>query len=60
MEKEDKGHTALINDIGLLFMEAQGYNFHDFKNTKYAAPKMSLIAILGTLQENVKQGFYDD
>lgn len=59
MEKEEKGHTALIDDLTNLLAEAKEYQFHDFRNTKYAAPKMELAAQLLTLRENVINGKYD-
>lgn len=40
--------------------EAKEGQFHDFKNEKYPAPKMELVAQLENIIKNVKSGLYDD
>ena len=60
MGKEDKGHEALTNDIEVLLSDAKDFAFHDFKNEKYAAPKMVLKARLETMAQAVVDGKYDN
>lgn len=57
---EDNGHTKLMDDLARLTEEAYHYEFHDFKNTKYAAPKVELRAKLLAIAQNVIEGKYDN
>lgn len=56
----DKGHTTLVNDLKSIAADAENFEFHDFKNTSYAAPKMTLVAKLEEIIKNTKEGFYDN
>lgn len=56
----DKGHDNLLSDLEKLLLEAQNEEFHDFKNNKYAAPKMELASQLEALRKNVIDGKYDN
>lgn len=53
------GNDILIVDLKALLKEAEEFQFDDFKNTKYAAPKMTLYLKLIRLSQNVKEGKYD-
>lgn len=60
-DDKDFGHDALILDLEVLMQEAkEDFAFHDFKNEKYATPKVALVNRLTDLIENVKQGKYDN
>lgn len=54
------GHSQLLKDLRILLLEAENREFHDFGNTKYAAPKVTLVRKLNTLILNVKKGVYDN
>lgn len=54
------GHERLIKDLEELLQEAKQYEFHDFKNTHYATPKVMLRAKLHGLASNVMIGTYDN
>lgn len=56
----DRGHLNLLNDLNELMVEARGYQFHDFKNTDYAAPKTALYERLKELAISVHAGRYDN
>lgn len=56
----DKGHQQLIQDIEGLLAEASLYEFHDFKNNKYATPKVELVNKLNDIATKVKNGAYDN
>ena len=58
--KIDLGHTQLLGDLEDLITEAKDFEFHDFKNEKYATPKMKLREKLFKLAENVVNGIYDN
>lgn len=53
-------HLDLLEDLQELISEARKFQFHDFKNTKYAAPKAVLAMILQDLRENVINWRYDN
>jgi len=53
------GHDKLIADLTALLKEAQELEFDDFKNEKYATPKVTLHAKLSQLACNVQDGKYD-
>ncbi len=56
----DPGHENLINDLKDLLIESVAYEFHDFKNQNYAAPKIVLRNKLLKMAENVVDGRYDN
>lgn len=56
----DTGHDNLITDLEELLEEAKNFEFHDFKNMKYAIPKVELHAKLLALASRVKDGRYDN
>lgn len=56
----DQGHESLITDLEVLLDEAEDYEFHDFKNRNYAAPKVTLAEKLHQLRENIINGKYDN
>ncbi len=56
----DKGHEELMHDLMILLNEAHTFQFHDFKNTKHAAPKVALIMALESIAIKAKQGAYDN
>lgn len=56
----EDGHRALIDDLSSLLLEAQNFEFHDFKNVKYATPKVELERKLRLMAESVKEGKYDN
>lgn len=60
MTKENQGHDNLITDLEDLLEEAKNYEFHDFQNGKFAAPKMALREKLLGLAEQVVKGRYDN
>ncbi len=60
MKDKKEGHNTLIRSLERLLQEARNYEFHDFKNTKYATPKMALVNHLELLIARVKRGDYDD
>lgn len=57
---QDKGYYQLLVDLVALLQEAVVYEFHDFRNTQYAAPKMELVNKLNALIEKTKNGDYDN
>lgn len=59
-EPEDNGHLHLLADLNEILEEAQKFEFHDFKNTKEATPKMYLVKRLGDLAQKAKDGDYDN
>lgn len=54
------GHNALILDLANITKEAYDYEFHDFRNKKYGAPKIVLREKLLELASNVVDGKYDN
>lgn len=54
------GHNALLADIEALLAEAQVCEFHDFLNTKYAAPKVELERRARQITVNTMEGKYDN
>lgn len=57
---QDTGHQNLINDIDALRAEVVGFEFHDFKNEKYFAPKIALADKFRELRNNTITGKYDN
>lgn len=56
----DKGHANLIEDIKKLLAMAERFEFHDFKNTNFATPKLALDGYLNDLASGVRSGRYDN
>lgn len=54
------GHQILIADLMELLAEARAFQFHDFKNTDYATPKVALDQRFRELSENTRDGRYDN
>jgi hypothetical protein len=57
---DDPGHTRLLEDLRALLAEAERFEFHDFKNTTHATPKIALYQRLHKLAGHVKAGDYDN
>jgi len=57
---ESVGHLTLIHTLKSLLKEAEEFEFHDFKNTKYPFPKMELHARLSAIMAHVVEGSFDD
>lgn len=57
---EDKGHEALVKDISELLHDVVTFQYHDYKNTDHATPKMALVGVLDRLMTNAKKGKYDN
>ena len=57
---KNEGHQKLLDDLSVLLYDAWHYEFNDFKNNKYATPKVVLRKKLLDLAENVEQGKYDN
>lgn len=58
--EQSSGHQRLLDDIAYLATETAEYQFHDFKNTKYPAPKVALVNLLETLAKRTREGKYDN
>lgn len=56
----DVGHASLVRDLYNLLNEAEDYEFHDFRNEKYPAPKVELVRRLMIITEAAKDGKYDN
>jgi hypothetical protein len=56
----DPGHDLLIADLRNLLRDAEAFEFHDFMNGKYAAPKVALHTALLRIDSNVSEGRYDN
>lgn len=56
----DPGHKCLLIETTMLLQHVNDYQFHDFKNTKLAAPKMGLDAMLEVLKDHLRAGQYDN
>ena len=59
-EDKNGGHNALMQDLAELCEEAFHYEFHDFRNKKYATPKAELKTRLVIIAQNVVNGKYDN
>lgn len=59
-QKIDIGHAHLIHDIKCLLDMAERFEFHDFKNTQFGAPKMALRVFFLEGAEKAKNGYYDN
>lgn len=60
MPEQDDGHKALIMDLAGLLAEAESFQFHDFKNSLYATPKVQLVLKLRAMAELAQNGRYDN
>lgn len=60
MTDNDRGHRRLVADITELLREAEAGEFHDFRNEKYAAPKLALHQRLHELDQKMQAGEYDN
>lgn len=60
MEERDRAHDRLVSELGQMYSEARNFQFHDFKNTDYPAPKMVLADKLRKMRGNVLNGVYDN
>lgn len=58
--ENDKGHDLLVKDLNDLLEKARSFEFHDFKNEKYPAPKMALVEKLDIIRKKVIDGAYDN
>lgn len=56
----DAGHQALLKDVAMLTREVIDFQFHDFKNQRYAMPKVELVSRLQALTKNTMDGKYDN
>lgn len=59
-EANDTGHKALMVDMEILLEDTKDFQFHDYKNEKYPAPKLALVNRLNELAQNAKNGKYDN
>lgn len=57
---EDIGHNLLLEHLNLLLKEVVEFQFHDFLNTAYGAPKAALHNKLSHMMSNVVEGKYDN
>jgi len=60
MEGNDKGHEMLVKELEDLLAKAKAFEYHDFKNRYYVAPKMELSNRLRVLRNGVLNGKYDN
>ncbi len=59
-EDKNGGYNNLMQDLVELLQEAKNFEFDDFKNKKYATPKVELRTQLLQLGQNVIDGRYDN
>lgn len=59
-ETPNKGHDALIDDVTDLLSDVALFEYHDFKNSTHAAPKIALREKFLELAQNVIDGKYDN
>jgi len=59
-QDKNGGYNNLMQDLSELLQEAKNYQFDDFRNDKYAAPKVELRNQLLKLAQNVVEGRYDN
>lgn len=59
-EDTNGGHDALMMDLTLLLKDASEFQFHDYKNEKYPAPKAALMHRSEEIIQNMKNGKYDN
>lgn len=58
--ENDAGHKLLIEDLKRILALAESFEFHDFRNVKFPAPKMELCNQIDRIKINVMQGAYDN
>ena len=56
---ENKGYSLLCKDLYEIWTEATQYEFDDFKNRKYATPKVELHKKLTEIINKNRAGEYD-
>lgn len=56
----DRGHENLIHDLKSLLDMAERFEFHDFKNERFATPKVALRSFLLEFAKKVESGEYDN
>jgi hypothetical protein len=56
----NEGHNKLMQDLTDVWKDAYDYQYHDFKNKRYPAPKVALRNRLLQLADNVVNGKYDN
>lgn len=54
------GHDRLMLDLKDLVILAERFEFHDFKNLRFPAPKLELVRRLHTMTEHAMLGRYDN
>jgi len=59
-EDKNNGYKNLMNDLIEVVKEAKDFEFDDFRNEKYAMPKVELRNKLLKLAQNVVNGRYDN
>lgn len=59
-KKNDKGHRLLMSDLKDIYDSANDFEFHDFKNNRYATPKIELRKKLIAMSMAVVDGLYDN
>ncbi|HQM43901.1 MAG TPA: hypothetical protein PLI72_09190 [Smithellaceae bacterium] len=57
---QNNGYYNLMQDLTELLRDVKNYEFDDFKNLKYATPKIALRNRLAKISENVINGKYDN
>ena len=57
--EENKGYSLLCKDLYELWTEATAYEFDDFKNRRYATPKLELHNKLLIIMNKSRVGEYD-
>ena len=58
-ESQDSGTKVLIEDLEKILQNAKEFEYHDFKNRKYDAPKITLVMHLNDIATNTMNGKYD-
>lgn len=56
----EQSHEMLLDALAKVFMRARNYEYHDFKNTSEAMPKMALIRDLEVIIKDTKEGKFDN
>ena len=59
-QKIDHGQRNLINDLKNLLDMAERFEFHDFKNEQFPAPKGALRGFFLEGAKKVEEGHYDN
>jgi len=53
------GHERLLADLKSILVEAEAFEFDDFKNSRYALPKLELVSQLTAIAGKATRGEYD-